>query len=83
MKYAIHVDGRILRRLFDGEPEALAADSGTAGEPSSEATPVPTSQVGSTSPAPASSLPASWFDGGAPDAGMAETDGGVRTLDAG
>lgn len=83
VKYAIHVDGRILRRLFDGEPEALAADSGTAGEPSSEGTLVPSSQVGSTPAAPASGLPASWFDGGVPGTGMAQTDGGVRTPDAG
>ncbi|WNG29411.1 hypothetical protein F0U62_39535 [Cystobacter fuscus] len=83
VKYAIHTDGRILRRLFDGEPEALPPESDPAQVPPSAAAPVPTSQVGSTSAPPAAGLPASWFDGGTPDAGSPGADGGVQTPDAG
>ncbi|MFY2556062.1 hypothetical protein ACN469_00305 [Corallococcus terminator] len=68
--YAVHVDGRILRRVFDGEP-----GSGTDIEPSDAGTPedagpltfeVP---VGSTGGAPSDTTPARWLDGGSLDAG--------------
>jgi hypothetical protein len=51
--------------------------------PPSSTAPVPTSQVASTSASPAVGLPASWFDGGTPDAGSSGADGGVQTPDAG
>ncbi|WNG55739.1 hypothetical protein F0U59_13930 [Archangium gephyra] len=81
-KYAISMDGRILRRLFDGEPEDLSPASETA-EQESQGTPVPASQVGSTSLQTAPGLPSSWFDGGAPDAGSPAPDGGVQTPEGG
>ncbi|WNG50958.1 hypothetical protein F0U60_47635 [Archangium minus] len=67
--YAISAEGRILRRLFDGEPENLSPASHDAGEQESQGIPVPDSQVGTTSAETAPDLPASWFDGGTPDAG--------------
>jgi hypothetical protein len=79
VKYAIRTDGRILRRLFDGEPETPLTDAGTADAASSAGTPVPASAVGSTSAAPDSHLPASWFS----DGGSSGMDGGVPATDAG
>jgi hypothetical protein len=68
-KYAISTDGRILRRLFSGEPEASGPDAREAGGQEPQGTSVPTSQVGAASGELASDLPASWFDAGTPDAG--------------
>lgn len=65
--YAISTEGRILRRLFDGEPEELSPESHEAGEQESQGILVPDSQVGATSAGTAPDLPASWFDGGSPD----------------
>ena len=45
-KYAIHTDGRILRRLFDGEPEDTQPDAADADGAKSNVTFVPDSQVG-------------------------------------
>jgi hypothetical protein len=98
-KYAISTDGRILRRLFDGEPEDLSPD---AGEQETRGTPVPDSQVGSTHRGKTDpNLPSSWSDGGtrrpasespptsspavpgSPGAGFPVPDGGVQTPDGG
>ncbi|MCY1075559.1 hypothetical protein [Archangium lansingense] len=97
-KYAISTDGRILRRLFDGEPEDLnPASETTAQEP--RGTPVPESQVGGLFGRPDPNLPSSWFDGGtrhptpespptppapdSPDAGSPVPDGGTQAPDGG
>lgn len=74
VKYAIRLsDGRILRRLFDGEPENLDELPG----PSVTDTTVPASEVGSTSAPIASDLPSSWFKDGGVDVGSSSpTDGG-------
>ena len=58
VKYAIRTDGRILRRLFDGEPESLEPEP-PAKEPSTH---VSSSQVGATAVPRATGLPSSWFD---------------------
>jgi len=65
-KYAISTDGRILRRVFDGEPEGpFGLESPDAGERESTGWPVPTSLVGNTSLLKVSpDLPSWWFDGG-------------------
>lgn len=86
-KYAISTDGRILRRLFDGEPEDLNPSSDTA-EPESQGTPVPTSQVGGVWGETDPSFSSSWLDGGTPtphstDAGSQGTDGGAQNPDGG
>ncbi|MFY0524824.1 hypothetical protein ACN28I_17285 [Archangium gephyra] len=98
-RYAISLDGRILRRLFDGEPEDLSPASET-GEQESQGTPVPDSQVGGVWGKVDPNLPSSWFDGGtrrptpdspptpapapnSPDAGSLVPDGGVPTPDGG
>ncbi|REG34395.1 hypothetical protein ATI61_103289 [Archangium gephyra] len=81
-KYAISLDGRILRRLFDGEPEGVnPAPESAKQEP--QGTPIPDSQVGATPAETAPGLPSSWFDGGHPDAGSLVPDSGVQTPDAG
>ncbi|HYO53805.1 hypothetical protein [Archangium sp.] len=85
VKYAISTDGRILRRLFDGEPEDLSPD---AGEQEIRGTPVPDSQVGSTHWGKTDpNLPASWFDGGtrrpASESPPTVPDGGVQAPDGG
>lgn len=98
-KYAISMDGRILRRLFDGEPEDLSPASETA-EQESQGTPFPDSKVGGVWGKPDPNLPSSWFDGGTrsptpespptpppapglPDAGSPPPDGGVQTPEGG
>ncbi len=78
VKYAISTEGRILRRLFDGEPESITPEA-LALEPSTLVTP---SQLGATAAPPATGLPPSWFDGGTPDASTAP-DGGVYPSDGG
>ena len=95
-KYAISIDGRILRRLFDGEPEDLSP----APEAEEQGTPFPDSQVGRVWGKTDPNLPSSWFDGGtrpppsespptplpdsgSPDAGSLVPDGGVQPPDAG
>lgn len=87
VRYAISKDGRILRRLFDGEPEDLnpAAD---AAEREPRGTPVPTSQVGGVWGEPDPHFLSSRSDGGtpgphSPDAGSQDTDGGVQNPDGG
>ncbi|MCE9668532.1 hypothetical protein LY474_11985 [Myxococcus stipitatus] len=71
-RYAISRDGRVLRRLFDGEPDAAApessmSDAGTE-EPASDASTLP---VGDTTwGEPVSPVPSWWMDGGT-DAGAA------------
>ncbi|MFL5355033.1 hypothetical protein [Archangium sp.] len=87
VKYAISKDGRILRRLFDGEPEDLNPASDAAGQ-EPRGTPVPTSQVGGVWGETDPSFSSSRFDGGAPaphspDAGSLGLDGGVQNPDAG
>ncbi|MCY1018092.1 hypothetical protein [Pyxidicoccus sp. MSG2] len=63
VKYAISPDGRILRRLFDGEPEALPPPEGTdAGLP--ETSPEPSIPVGDTTWGEPQPLPLQWLDGG-------------------
>jgi hypothetical protein len=97
-KYAISTDGRILRRLFDGEPEDLSPD---VSEQEPRGTPVPDSLVGSTHWGKADpTLPSAWFDGGtrrptsespptpspasdSPDAGSPGSDGGAQAPDGG
>jgi len=98
-RYAISLDGRILRRLFDGEPEDLSPAS-EAGDEESQGTPFPDSQVGGVWGEVDPNLPSSWFDGGtrrptpnssptpapataSPDAGSPVPDGGVPTPDGG
>ena len=98
-RYAISLDGRILRRLFDGEPEDLNP-APEAGDGESQGTPFPDSQVGGVRGEVDPNLPSSWFDGGtrrptpnssptpapataSPDAGSAVPDGGVPTPDGG
>jgi hypothetical protein len=89
VKYAISTDGRILRRLFDGEPEDLNPASDAA-EQEPRGTPVPTSQVGGVWGEPDPSFLSSGFDRGtpapaphSPDAGSLDMDGGVQTPDGG
>ncbi|WP_434386876.1 hypothetical protein [Melittangium boletus] len=80
VKYAIRSsDGRILRRLFDGEPEIFDAPPG----PSVTDTTVPASEVGSTSAPIASDLPSSWFKDGGVDAGSASSTDGGQEIDGG
>jgi hypothetical protein len=63
VKYAISRDGRILRRLFDGEPEVNPAPEGTdAGVPA--ATSTPSIPVGDTTWGEPQPLPPQWLDGG-------------------
>lgn len=62
-KYAISSDGRILRRLFDGEPEPLPArgvtDAGVPDTSSDSSIPVGDTTWGEPQP-----LPSRWLDGG-------------------
>lgn len=85
-RYAISTDGRILRRLFDGEPEDLNPPSDTADQEPRGA-PVPTSQVGGVW-GPTDPRFLSSFDGGtpaplSPDAGSPGLDGGTQAPDGG
>ncbi len=77
-RYAISTDGRILRRLFDGEPEELpGSESPDAGAETVPGTPVPDSQVGNTTwGEPSPDLPSSWFPTPS-DAGTPPQDGGA------
>jgi hypothetical protein len=75
-RYAIHADGRILRRLFDGEPDTQAADVQGIQAPSEQGTLVPSSQVGATTAGTAPDLPAAWFQKASPDAGSPPPEGG-------
>ncbi|WP_163993555.1 hypothetical protein [Pyxidicoccus caerfyrddinensis] len=63
VKYAISSDGRVLQRLFDGEPEALPApevtDAGLPKTPSDPAIPLGDTTWGEPQP-----LPPQWLDGG-------------------
>ncbi|MBZ4417548.1 hypothetical protein [Myxococcus sp. RHSTA-1-4] len=62
VKYAISTDGRILRRLFDGEPETLPTSEGPdAGMP--ETSSGPSIPVGDTTWGEPQPLPR-WLDGG-------------------
>jgi hypothetical protein len=63
VRYAISSDGRILRRLFDGEPETLPApESPDAGPPElSSDPPIP---VGDTTWGEPQPLPPQWLDAG-------------------
>jgi hypothetical protein len=66
VRYAISTDGRILRRLFDGEPEGpLGPEAPDAGDPQFKGTSVPLSSLGSLygEPVP-NALPPGWLDGG-------------------
>lgn len=66
VRYAISTDGRILRRLFDGEPEGpFGPESPDAGEQEFKGTPVPLSSLGTIygEPVP-NALPPGWWDGG-------------------
>jgi hypothetical protein len=66
VRYAISTDGRILRRLFDGEPEGpVGPESPDAGEQEFKGTPVPLSSLGTIygEPVP-NALPPGWWDGG-------------------
>jgi len=83
-KYAIRSsDGRILRRLFDGEPENLNPGSDETVSQSVTGTPVPASQVGMTSTEIASDLPSSWFTKSSPDAGSPSRNDGGQAADGG
>jgi hypothetical protein len=65
VRYAISADGRILRRLVDGEPERLGPESPDAGVQEVKGTPVPFSSVGSIDGEPLPhALPPGWLDGG-------------------
>ncbi|NTX09899.1 hypothetical protein HUA74_27270 [Myxococcus sp. CA051A] len=68
--YAVHVDGRILRRVFDGEPgsgmDLESLDAGTREDAGPLTVDAP---VGSTWGAPSDTTPARWLDGGVLDAG--------------
>jgi phosphatidylserine decarboxylase len=73
VKYAVHVDGRILRRVFEDEPhehpEELLPDAGVSGafrEPG-----LPSILQGPTDD-PSRHLPPAWLDGGV------RLDGGLR-----
>jgi hypothetical protein len=68
-RYAISTDGRILRRLFGGEPDRFDPAVRAAEEQVPAGTPVPNSQVGDTSGERSPELPASGLDAGTPDAG--------------
>lgn len=93
VKYAISTDGRILRRLFDGEPENFSPDSQEAEQKVTGGSYFPASKVGGVWAETAPGLPASWFDGGTqpapaptppiPDAGSPAPDGGSPALDGG
>jgi hypothetical protein len=63
VRYAISTDGRILRRLFTGEP-GVGAGPSDAGGPGRFAEPVPDELVGSTNLGPSSFIPLQWRDGG-------------------
>ena len=64
VRYAISTEGRILRRLFDGEPEAplvpQAADAGLLQPPTDPSIPPGDTSWGE----PLSPPPAGWIDGG-------------------
>jgi hypothetical protein len=96
VKYAISIDGRILRRLFDGEPEGpLAPDASNGGAEEVKGTLFPASEVGKTTLSePSPLIPSSWLDAGSrpeapdagsplPDAGPPAPDGGPLAPDAG
>ena len=71
VRYAISTDGRILRRLFDGEPEGpFGPESPDAGDQGFKGTPVPLSSLGTIygEPLP-NALPPGWLDGGLGPAG--------------
>jgi hypothetical protein len=75
VEYAIRADGRILRRVFDGEP---VTRSGAAvhemGAPVDAGGPALTPPPGATWGEPSPSIPAGWLDGGTTH------DGGTSSL---
>jgi hypothetical protein len=65
VKYAISTDGRILRRVFEGEPEApLEALGRDAGVESHTREPGLSSIIRTPGDDPSRYLPAAWLDGG-------------------
>jgi hypothetical protein len=67
VEYAIRADGRILRRVFDGEPVVRSgAVVPDAGEPADAGGPALTPPVGSTWGEPSPSIPPGWLDAGTP-----------------
>lgn len=65
-KYAIRSDGRILRRLFEGEPDDADSATPDGGAPESRKLIFPESQVGGVYGPRATALPSGWFDAGPP-----------------
>jgi hypothetical protein len=67
VKYAISTDGRILRRLFSGDPSDSVApaspETGDAGLPPSEDF---SAELGATGFGSSIAIPRSWLDGGSP-----------------
>ncbi|MCP3136976.1 hypothetical protein [Pyxidicoccus xibeiensis] len=63
VEYAISLDGRILRRRFDGEPQS-ATEVPDAGASIDAGEPGPVSPVGATWGEPAPDIPRAWLDGG-------------------
>ncbi|WP_163993598.1 hypothetical protein [Pyxidicoccus caerfyrddinensis] len=67
VEYAIRADGRILRRVFDGEPVVRSgAVVSDAGVPVDAGGPALTPPVGSTWGEPSPSIPPGWLDAGTP-----------------
>jgi hypothetical protein len=64
LRYAINIDGRILRRLATGEPDGSRLSPSDAGAPEYLGDPVPESLVGSTELAGPDAIPPGWLDGG-------------------
>lgn len=90
VKYAISTDGRILRRLVDGEPENFNPDSHEAAEQKDTGgSYFPASKVGGVWAETAPDLPTSWFDGGTRRSSPMSPsdpsfiDGGIHTPDGG
>ncbi|HSP79486.1 MAG TPA: hypothetical protein VLQ93_13200 [Myxococcaceae bacterium] len=77
VKYAISTDGRILRRLFTGEPEGPAGRaSPDAGAHSASEGRDLTPFIGATWGEPSPFIPPGWLDGGSAPDGGSPPDGG-------
>jgi hypothetical protein len=77
VEYAISMDGRILRRIFDGEPRAPSTEAvPDAGARVDAGEPGPTPPVGATWGEPSPSIPLGWLDGGATRPAL-KLDGGT------
>lgn len=64
LRYAININGRILRRLATGEPDGSPVKPSDAGAPESQGTQVPETLVGRLDLAGPGAIDPGWLDGG-------------------